>query len=268
MKLNICGIHFARNACGQANQKSVLQRSTQGETMSDETQPLVLFSTLAVQGALVSQIIPQFEATYGIKITTVFDPTRVLMQHISQGSIPDVIVAVTADIEQLVREQTLEPKSPAKIARTGVGVAICDGAVAPPIHDVQAFTAALLDARSVAYSRTGASGLYFAELITRLGIADRINAKATIVEKGFTGLTLLDGRADLAIQQLSELKLVKGINVIGPLPQAVQHFTEFSAALGLREIHHPYAEHFIQLLSDNAMTGVYLSTGLELPIYL
>lgn len=236
--------------------------------MPDDTQPLILFSTLAVQGALTTAIIPQFEVTHGIKIHTVFDPTRVLMQHISEGSIPDVIVAVSADIDQLVRDHALEPEAPAKIARTGIAIAVCQGACAPPVHDIQTFTAALLNARSVAYSKTGASGLYFAQLIARLGIAERINAKATIVDKGFTGLALLDGRADLAIQQHSELMLIKGIDVIGPLPDALQHFTEFCAALGLRDSRHPHAERFIKALSDPSVAEIYLSTGLELPLHL
>lgn len=233
--------------------------------MSEDTQPLLLFSTLAVEGALVAHIIPQFEAAHGIKITTVFDPTKVLMQHISQGSIPDVIIAVTGDIAQLVREHRLDETPPVKIARAGVGIAVCEGTAAPAIHDVKALTATLLNAHSVAYSKTGASGLYFAQLIARLGIAEVVNAKATLVEKGFTGRALLDGRADLAIQQVSELKLIKGINVIGPLPAAVQHFTEFSAALGLRLTRHPYAERFIQALADHTVAGIYRATGLELP---
>ena len=81
--------------------------------------------------------------------------------------------------------------------------------------------ATLLAARSVAYSKIGASGIYFAELIQRLGIAAEINAKATITA-GFTAERLMTGEADLAVQQLSELKQVAGVELVGPIPLGLQ----------------------------------------------
>ncbi len=89
--------------------------------------------------------------------------------------------------------------------------------------------ATLLAARSVAYSRIGASGILFAQLIERLGIASEINARATIIPSGFTAERLVSGEADLAVQQISELKLVAGIEVVGPIPHHLQTPAVFSA---------------------------------------
>jgi molybdate transport system substrate-binding protein len=87
----------------------------------------------------------------------------------------------------------------------------------------------LLGARAVAYSRLGASGIFFAQLIERMGIASEINARACIVPQGFTAERLVTGEAELAVQQLSELKQVKAIEVVGPIPLDLQSPAVFSA---------------------------------------
>src|SRR6202012_3790035 len=92
-----------------------------------------------------------------------------------------------------------------------------------------ALRATLLGARCVAYSRLGASGIFFAQLIERMGIAAEINARAHIIPSGFTAERLVSGEADLAVQQLSELKLVSGIEVVGPIPLHLQSPAVFSA---------------------------------------
>ena len=103
------------------------------------------------------------------------------------------------------------------------------GAAHPDIATEAALRETLLGARSVAYSRIGASGIFFAQLIERMGIAAEINARATIVPSGFTAERLVNGEADLAIQQLSELKQVAGVEVVGPIPLHLQSPAVFSA---------------------------------------
>ena len=87
----------------------------------------------------------------------------------------------------------------------------------------------LLGARAVAYSRLGASGILFAKLIEQLGIASDINARAVIIQQGFTAENLVTGEADLAVQQISELKQIGGIEVVGPIPHDLQTPAVFSA---------------------------------------
>jgi molybdate transport system substrate-binding protein len=118
------------------------------------------------------------------------------------------------------------------VARTGVGVAVPPDAPVPDISTVDAFVSAVTSARSVAYSRSGPSGIYFAGLLERLGIAEQVTARATVVDSGPTAAALLDGRADLAIHQLSELILVPEATIAGALPEAIQEYTYFSTALG------------------------------------
>lgn len=193
---------------------------------------ITLFSTLAVRKALDEGILAGFTDATGIRVDPTFDPTNVLLDHIEAGARPDVMIGVTAQLDPLGAAGVVDLSTRVPIATVGVGVAASPDVRVPDISSVDALVSALLAARSVAYSRTGASGVYFAALLDRLGIADEVNARATVVEKGFTALAVIDGRADLAIQQLSELVFVPEAVLVGPLPDAVQHHTEFAAVVG------------------------------------
>ena len=125
----------------------------------------------------------------------------------------------------------LAPDSVADVAVSLVGVAVKAGAARPDISSVEALKAALLQAKSIAYSRIGASGVFFAELIQRLGIADEVNAKATVIPSGFTAELAARGEVELAVQQVSELMLVPGIDIVGPLPPGAESVTMFTAGV-------------------------------------
>ncbi|MDR5781936.1 substrate-binding domain-containing protein [Caballeronia sp. LZ065] len=225
--------------------------------------PLVLMSTLAVQGALAAEVLPAFAAHLGANVEPVFDPTNVLIQRIAQGQRADVMIAVSACIEDLIAQGVLSPHGAREIVRTGIGVAVADGAPLPPLGTASDLRHALLDARSVAYSRTGVSGVYFAGLLERMGIAERINATATVIPKGLTGECIVRGEADLAIQQLSELAIVKGIRLAGPLPDEVQSHTCFSIAAFANPTRRPEAEALLNWLDAPLARSAYVRYGLE-----
>ncbi|WP_232666781.1 substrate-binding domain-containing protein [Pseudonocardia sp. TRM90224] len=218
-----------------------------------------LFSTLAVQAAVSAEILPAFEAQHGAVVEATYDPTTVLMRRIDDGARPDVVIAT---VESLGSSPHVVAGSVTPIASTGVGVAVAPGAARPPIGTVDELVAALLAARSVAYSRSGASGIYFAGLLEKLGIAEEVNARATVIEKGFTALAVVDGRADLAIQQVSELRFVRDADILGPLPDEVQHHTRFAAAIGTTSTS-PLAGELVRHLAAPAAASSYARAGLD-----
>ncbi|WP_460795904.1 substrate-binding domain-containing protein [Microbacterium sp. GXF0217] len=222
---------------------------------------ITLHSTLAVKKALDESILESFTTETGIEVDGVFDPTNVLLQRIENGERPDLMIGVSHQLDPLGAVLDLDSRT--AIARVGVGIAVDPSCVIPDIHTVDALVVALRSARSVAYSRTGASGVYFARLLEELGIASEVNAQATIVEKGFTALAVIDGRADLAVQQLSELLFVPEATVVGPLPEPVQHYTEFSAAIGAALPDPAPARALLDALSSPRAGRAYAATGLR-----
>ena len=149
------------------------------------------------------------------------------------------------------------------LARSYVGIAVRAGADHPDIATEPALRATLLGARSVAYSRIGASGIFFAQLIARIGIASEVNAKARIIPSGFTAERLVTGDADLAVQQISELKQVAGVEIVGPIPLDMQSPAVFSAgrlAASKREVQ---ADELLKYLASPEAAPVLRASGLE-----
>ena len=112
-------------------------------------------------------------------------------------------------------------------------------------------------------SRAGASGLYFAGLLQRLGIADQVNAKATVIPRGFTGELVSRGEAEIAVQQVSELMVVPGIDIVGTLPPGIEGISVFSAGTFASSVLVPQAEALIAMLISVESAGVFRAKGLE-----
>ena len=162
-----------------------------------------------------------------------------------------------------MREGRVVAESCVDLARSWVGIAVKAGAIHPDISTEAALRTALLGARSVAYSRLGASGILFAKLIERLGIASDINARAVIIPQGFTAEKLVTGEADLAVQQISELKQIEGIEVIGPIPRAMQTLAVFSAGRMAGTSKPDEADRLLRFLASPEVAPALRASGLE-----
>jgi molybdate transport system substrate-binding protein len=223
---------------------------------------LRLLSTLAVMGGM-RELCAAWEAGGGMAVEADFSPTVALLERLRGGEVADVAILTAQGIDDLIGEGVMRPNSRTDVARSFVGIAVKAGAPRPAIDTVEAFKAALLAARSVCYSRIGASGIYFAGLIERLGIAEAVNAKATVASTGFTAERLVSGEADLAVQQISELMVVPGIEVVGGLPKEVQTVAMFSAGLLTASAQPEAAAAFARFLASAEAAPVLRRTGLE-----
>jgi molybdate transport system substrate-binding protein len=221
-----------------------------------------VLSTLALKGA-VHSLAGQFETACGIRIDADFAPTLALLERLRGAEAADVVILTREGLDQLVGEGQVVADSCFDLARSYVGLAVKAGAAHPAIATEPALRSALLGARSVAYSRIGASGILFAQLIERLGIASEINAKAKIIPQGFTGERLLTGEADLAIQQISELVQVEGIEVIGPIPHALQTPAVFSAGRMAASAKAGPSDRLLRFLASTEVAPVLRASGLE-----
>jgi molybdate transport system substrate-binding protein len=187
-----------------------------------------LLSTLALKGA-VQSLAEKYRAATGTRIEADYAPTLALLDRLRSGEVADVLVLTREGLTDLAAARSVVSESCVDLARSYVGLAVRAGAVHPDITTEQALRTTLLGARSIAYSRLGASGIFFAQLIARLGIASEINARATVVPQGFTAERLVSGEADLAVQQISELRQVAGAEIVGPIPLHLQSPAVFSA---------------------------------------
>ncbi len=221
-----------------------------------------VLSTLALKSA-VHSLAGHFETTGGARIDADFAPTLALLERLRAGEAADVVILTREGLDEVVREGLVVAASCVDLARSWVGIAVKAGTTHPDIATEPAFRAALLAARSVAYSRIGASGILFAELIERLGIAADINARAQIIPQGFTAERLVTGEADLAVQQISELKQIDGIEVVGPIPYELQTPAVFSAGRMATANKPAEADRLLRFLASPEVAPALRESGLE-----
>ena len=221
-----------------------------------------VLSTLAVKGAF-RELATQFEAASGLRVDADFAPTVALLERLRGGEAADVVILTREGLDEMAGERRVAAASCVDLARSYVGIAVKAGRAHPDISSEAALRTTLLRARAVAYSRIGASGILFAELIVRLGIAHDINAHAVIIPSGLTAERVVADEADLAIQQISELKQVAGIEVVGEIPRELQIPSVFSAGRMTASSKAPQSEQLLAFLRSPEATSLLREAGLE-----
>ena len=221
-----------------------------------------LLSTLALMGA-VRSLAGRYQSEAGARIDADFAPTLGLLDRLRDGEAADVVILTREGLDGLKANGSVVAESCVDLARSFVGIAVKAGSLHPDISTDSAFRATLLGARAVAYSGLGASGVFFAQLIERMGIAGEINARARIIPQGFTAERLLSGEADLAVQQISELKLVAGVEIVGPIPLHLQNPAVFSAGRLVASKNPDQADRLLKFLASPEATPALRESGLE-----
>lgn len=222
---------------------------------------IAVMSGLALEVAVNRWLKPAFEAASPYRLEIDWRPTTALMKSIAEGQRADVFIAIDGSMDKLCADRIVRPETRVCLADSILGVGVREGAPKPDVSTVEAFKRALVGAR-VAYSRAGASGIYFTGLVERLGIAAEVNARAVAIPMGFTGEKVASGEADIAIQQVSELMSVPGVAVAGPFPAEVQTVSTFDAAIFADAANPEGAAAFMALLASPAAAKAYADGGL------
>jgi molybdate transport system substrate-binding protein len=232
-------------------------------TKAAEQKTIRVMSGLALEVAINRSIKPQFEAETSYVLDFDWRPTAALMKDIAGGARADMIIAISDSMDRLVADGVVLGETRTKLADSILGIGIKAGAARPDISTVDAFKRALVGARAVAYSQAGASGIYFAKLIEQLGIAEQVNGRAVIIPMGFTAEKVASGEAELAVQQVSELMSVTGIDVVGRFPDDVQVSSTFEVAIFRDAANDAGARAFLQKLCSPAAGEAYDRGGLQ-----
>jgi molybdate transport system substrate-binding protein len=228
---------------------------------------LVVFSTIGVRSA-AEPLFAQFDKT-SHKLAITWGTAPMLVKRIEDGETPDVVVLSRAGIEALQKQGKLAAGSDVTLASSGVGIAVKAGAPKPDISTPEALKRTLLAAKSIAYSEPsagGASGVYFAKLLERMGIAEQMKPKTKYPPPGgFSANLLMTGEAELAVQQKPELLHVAGVEVIGLLPGDLNVVTEFAVAIMTACKNGEAGKALIKMLRSPGATATFRSKGLDTP---
>jgi molybdate transport system substrate-binding protein len=225
-----------------------------------EAAEIKVLSTVGMQPA-TPELFSQFEAATGHRVVVTYGLAAVLKTKFLEGAPADVLILTSPIIDDLAQQGKVVTESKKDVARSGVGVAVKAGAPKPDIGTAEALKTAVLSAKSIGYSREGASGVAFARVLERLGIADQVRAKYKDTGTK-AGEMLAAGEIDLGAAQIPELMAVPGVEIVGPLPAELQTVTIFSVGLATAAQDSAAAKALIDFLAGPRATPVYKAKGL------
>jgi molybdate transport system substrate-binding protein len=218
--------------------------------------------------AAYKALVPEFEKATGNTVVTAYGPsmgttTNAIPVRLERGEPVDVLILVGYALDDLIKKGKATADSKVELVRSPIGIAVKAGAPKPDISSVDALTRSLKAAKTVAYSDS-ASGVYVStELFARLGIADEMKGKARMIPATPVGEIVAHGDAEIGFQQISELKPVEGIDIVGPLPAEVQKITVFSAGIATGSKEPDAAKALIKFLGSAQAAPVLVKSGLD-----
>ncbi len=213
------------------------------------------------------ELVPQYESATHNKLVTQFGPSmgtthNAIPIRLERGEAIDVVIMAGPALDELIKQGKVRAGSRVDLVKSYIGMAVKAGAPRPDIGTVDALKRTLLAAKSIAYSDS-ASGVYLStELFPRLGIVDQIKGKSKKIEADPVGGVVATGEFEIGFQQISELRPVKGIDIVGPLPAGAQRITVFAAGIPTTATHPEAAKALIEWLASPAAYAAIKNSGL------
>jgi molybdate transport system substrate-binding protein len=216
--------------------------------------------------AAYREVLPEFEKTSGIKVTTasggsVGTGPNTIGNQLRRGVPADVVILAREGLSELIAEGRIVAGTDVDLAQSIIGMVVRAGAPKPDITTVEALKQTLLRAKSVAVS-SSTSGVYLTtKLFPQLGIADQMAAKTKPSGAAAVGR----GEAEIGLQQVSEVLPIKGADFVGTIPAEVQYVTTYAAGIvtGAKEI--DASKRLIAFLASDAVIPIIKKSGMEPP---
>ena len=210
-----------------------------------------------------SEVAASFQQQTGYKVVMTPHLAVEAKRLIDAGELFDAVILSPAVVDQLIHENKVDGTTRVDIMRVGIGVAVRANEPKPDISSVAAFTSALLTAKSIAYLKTGASGVYLADLMAKLGIADRLRGKTKLPEDDIVGPMVARGEAEIGITAISTLLATPGLSLVGPIPAEIQNYVVFTGGVSTTTPSRAAAEALLKFLTSPAVAPAIRKKGLE-----
>jgi len=216
--------------------------------------------------SVLDELAPMFEKATGTKLSIDYNLIAAQRKRILEGESADVIILSRGVMDELQKQDKFMASSLANVAGTPVSMAARAGAPKPDISTVDAFKQTLLNARSIVYAdpaKGGASGVYFARVLDRLGIAEQMKPKTILVPGAQAPEVVAKGEAELGVAQGSEIVPVAGAQLVGPLPGEFASMTVFTAGIGAGSKAPDPAKELIKFMTGQEAAARFKAKGFE-----
>ena len=212
---------------------------------------------------IVEDVGPQFERATGHRLVVITDVAAVMKRRIEAGEPFDLAVLVNFQADELIRNGKLASDARADVMKAGIGVAVRRGAHVPDISTVEAFRQTLLAARSITYLKEGASTIYLDRLFARMGIADELRAKTIKPATESVSEAVAAGDVELGLIVIPNILSVPGAQLVGPIPEDIQSYIVFTAAVAANSPNAQAARDFIAFLRSPAAISSIKAKGMS-----
>ena len=226
---------------------------------------LKVMSTVALTPTL-DELTPKYEKSSGNKLVIIYSTIAELKKRIEAGETADIMVLSRPALNDLQTQGKVSEGSIANVGSSYVAIGIRAGAPKPDISTAEKLKEALLATKSISYAdpaKGGASGVYFAKVIDRLGIADQMKSKTVLVPGAQAGELVAKGEVEMGVAQASEIAAVPGAQVVGPLPGDLNSAIVFAVGIGSASKDPAAAKSLIELLTGPTGAAVLKSKGMD-----
>lgn len=218
--------------------------------------------------AAYKALVPEFERATGHKVLTAYGPSmgttmNAIPIRLERGEAADVLIMVGYALDDLAKQGKVIADSRVELVKSPIGIAVKSGAAKPNISNADAIRRMLLAAKTIAYSDS-ASGVYVStEMFDKLGIREAMQGKARKIPAIPVGEIVARGDAEIGFQQISELRPVEGIDIVGPLPDELQKITLFSAGIATVSKEPDAGKALIKFLASPAARPEIVKSGMD-----
>ena len=214
--------------------------------------------------AVIEDLRKQAEGAVKRPLMIEYDTSTVVKRKIESGAPFDVAILTSDVIDSLAKGQKIASGTRSDIARCGIGIGVRAGAPKPDIKTTDSLKKTLLAAKSVTYAENGASRTYILQMFNKFGIADAMKAK-TVLAPGSDGSNahVADGSAEMILTLVSEILPAPGVQLVGPLPESVQHYVSFAAGVSKDSKNVDAAKALTGFFSSPAVVPTLKAKGME-----
>ena len=214
--------------------------------------------------AVVEELTPQIEQSIGRKLAVQFNSSKNLRDKIQAGEPFDAAILTSDVLDDLIKQGKIATASRADISRTGMGVGVRAGAPKPDISTPEALKRTLLNAKSISFNPTGASAAHTYDMLARLGIADAVKPKLMLdAEAGRPQKNVAEGKVELVISLIPEVRFFPGVELVGPVPSDFQSYVNFAAGVATNAHDADAAKALIRFLTGPALPPALKAKGME-----
>jgi molybdate transport system substrate-binding protein len=226
---------------------------------------LKVISAGAVRG-VVGGMIDDYSRKTGDKFQLTVGPTGLLRDTIASGAPADLVIASAPLMAELAQTGKITPGSRVDIGRVGLGVVVRAGSALPDIATPEAVKQALSSAKTIAFTDPKLGSTSVGQLMKfsqAMGIQDQVLAKGLVASGGNDAAAkVAEGQADIAVVLISDIHH-KDAKLVGPLPEAIQLWTVYAAAIPASSTEPAAARAFIAALTGADMRKRWTDSGFE-----